>query len=81
MDFYINRYQIKRHIMKKRIILIVILFAVFCLSHPGMAQPKVTVENPVFTFEPIPEGVHVSHEFKIKNTGDTLLHIEKVLPP
>ncbi|MBU8847944.1 MAG: DUF1573 domain-containing protein [Desulfobacterales bacterium] len=39
------------------------------------------VDNPVFTFEKVPEGVHVHHEFIIKNSGDTLLHIENVLPP
>jgi hypothetical protein len=39
------------------------------------------IDNPVFTFEAVPDGVHVTHEFIIKNAGDTLLHITNVKPP
>ena len=46
-----------------------------------MAQPKVLIDNSVFTFESVPDGVIVTHEFKIKNVGDTLLHITDVKPP
>ena len=67
--------------MKKKTIIIAILFALFFLPHQGMAQPKVKIDSPVFTFESVPEGVLVPHEFIIKNTGDTLLHIDSVLPP
>ncbi|MCK5836964.1 MAG: hypothetical protein KAH09_06825 [Desulfobacula sp.] len=66
--------------MKKKII-ITIVFVVFCMAHQGMAQPRVLVDGPVFTFESVPEGVHVLHEFKVKNIGDTALHIDNVLPP
>jgi hypothetical protein len=45
------------------------------------AQPKAVIDNPVFTFEAVPDGVHVTHEFIIKNVGDTLLHITNVKPP
>jgi hypothetical protein len=87
----------REKIMKKTNIILVILFFVFCLAHQGMAQekntpeikptvksevkPEIKIDNPVFTFESVPEGVHVLHEFIVKNTGDTLLHIENVLPP
>ncbi len=77
--------------MKKKIIIIAMLFSFFCPAHlflaePGLAeqekaQPKVLIDTPVFTFKSIPEGVHISHEFKIKNTGNALLHIHKVMPP
>jgi hypothetical protein len=72
--------------MKKKIIVIAMLFSFFCLAHlclaeQGMTQPKVLIDTPVFTFKSIPEGVHIAHEFKIKNTGNTLLHIHKVMPP
>ncbi|MCK4767626.1 MAG: DUF1573 domain-containing protein [Desulfobacula sp.] len=71
--------------MKRINIIIVILFLVFCLAHQGLAQakvkPKVKIDNPVFIFESVPEGAHVLHEFVIKNTGDTPLHINNVLPP
>lgn len=67
--------------MKKKILLIAILIAVFFLPQLGMAQPKVLIDHPVFTFELIPEGISVVNEFKVKNIGDTLLHINDVQPP
>lgn len=67
--------------MKKKTIIAVMLVALFCLPYPCMAQQSVEIDHPVFTFESVPEGVHVTHEFIIKNSGDTLLHIENVLPP
>ena len=71
--------------MKKINIILLILFIAFCLVHQGMAQekakPEVKIDHPVFTFESVPEGVHVLHEFVIKNKGDALLRIENVLPP
>jgi len=67
--------------MKKKIILIGMLFVLFFLPYQSMAQQKIEIDNPVFIFESVPEGVHVLHEFIIKNTGDTLLHINNVLPP
>ena len=79
--------------MKKTNIIIAILFALFFLTHQGIAQekvklevkpelkPEVKIDHPVFVFESVPEGVHVLHEFIIKNTGDALLHIQNVLPP
>ena len=67
--------------MKKKIILIAILFVHLCLPYQGLAQQKLEVENPIYTFEQVPEGLLVTHEFILKNTGDTLLKIEKVSPP
>ncbi len=67
--------------MKNKTIIIAILIAVFSLPQLGMAQPQVVVDNPVFTFNSIPEGSLIPHEFKIKNLGDTLLRINSVLPP
>lgn len=71
----------KLYIMKKIKIILLILCALFVLPYQVFALQKVEVANPVFTFDPVPEGPHVSHEFIIKNTGDTLLNIEKVSPP
>jgi hypothetical protein len=69
--------------MKKTVIIIV--FILFCLVHTGFTanemQPKVSVDNLVFTFKPVPEGAHISHEFIVKNTGDATLHIINVSPP
>ena len=70
----------------KKINIITAVFFVLSGFVPGfvpgaMAQAKVVVDNPVFNFESIPEGSHVSNEFIIKNSGDTLLHITNVKPP
>ncbi len=66
----------------KRSIFIAVIFIVFwCMPYNALAVQKVEVVNSVFTFDPVPEGVHVSHEFIIKNTGDVMLNILSVLPP
>ena len=67
--------------MKKKIIIIAILIGVFFVPYQAIAQPKVEVDNAVYTFDSVFEGGHVFHEFIIRNIGDTLLTIEKVLPP
>lgn len=67
--------------MKKKMITIAILLVLFCLPYQGMAEQTIEAVNPVFTFESIPEGVKVIHDFTVKNTGDTLLKITSVLPP
>ncbi len=67
--------------MKKINIIIAVLFMLAFLASPAAAQPKAVIDNPVFTFETVPDGVHVTHEFIIKNVGDTLLHITNVKPP
>ena len=67
--------------MKKLNIIIAVLFMLAFLVSQAAAQPKAVIDSPVFTFETVPDGVHVTHEFIIKNVGDTLLHITNVKPP
>lgn len=67
--------------MKNMTILMAVLFLVLIFSHGGLAGQRIEITSPVFSFEPVPEGVHVEHEFIVKNTGDALLTIEKVVPP
>jgi len=67
--------------MRKTNIIIAVLFVLSFLVSQAAAQPKAEINNPVFTFEAVPEGMHVSNEFIIKNVGDTLLHITNVKPP
>ena len=65
----------------KHIIFITVIAWLLFLPFLASAKPKVWIDNPVFTFEAIPEGVNVPHEFIIKNIGDSLLKIDNVLPP
>ncbi|MCF6247260.1 MAG: DUF1573 domain-containing protein [Desulfobacula sp.] len=67
--------------MKKRILIFAALLIFCIMTGWGVAKPIATIDNPVFTFDTIPEGFHLDHEFIIKNTGDTELNIENVLPP
>jgi hypothetical protein len=67
--------------MKNKIMLIGMLIVLFFLPQPGIAQSKILIDSPVFIFESVPEGVSIAHTFKVKNIGDTLLHIDNVLPP
>ncbi len=67
--------------MKINKIILVLLFLVLFSPWQAMAQPKIEIDNPVYSFEPVPEGAAVTHEFVIKNTGDTLLTINDVRPP
>jgi uncharacterized protein (DUF58 family) len=64
--------------MKK---LFILLFVILFGAAPALAQPEVTVDAPVYTFEPVFEGSHVTHTFVVKNTGDTPFKILEVLPP
>ncbi len=67
--------------MKRIVFIFAILLALLFMANLGVAKPIATVDNPTYTFKSIPEGVHVDHDFIIRNTGDTQLNIEKVLPP
>ena len=67
--------------MKKKTILMAVLLLALASPCLLIAQQKAEISNPVFTFDPVPEGVHVDHTFIVKNTGDTVLKIEKVSPP
>ncbi|OGQ85939.1 MAG: hypothetical protein A3J85_06435 [Desulfobacula sp. RIFOXYA12_FULL_46_16] len=67
--------------MKKKMLLTAVLLMVWVFPCAGIALQKAVIIDPVFTFQPVPEGVHVDHVFIVKNTGDTVLRIEKVMPP
>ncbi len=67
--------------MRKTNIIVAVLFILSFLVSQAAALPKAVINNPVFTFEEVPDGAHVTHEFIIKNVGDTLLHITNVKPP
>ncbi len=67
--------------MKKIAMIIVICAVMFFLPCLAMAKPNVVIDQSVFTFESVPEGESVYHEFILKNAGDTLLTITNVVPP
>lgn len=46
-----------------------------------LAAPRAVPMVPVFKFEPVLEGAHVTHDFIIQNQGDVPLNILDVRPP
>ena len=44
------------------------------------AAPKIVAVQPEYTFDPVPEGTKVTHDFIIKNEGTATLEITNVKP-
>ncbi len=47
----------------------------------GWAGPEAVPAASVFEFKPVLEGKYLTHDFIIKNQGDTPLNITDVRPP
>jgi len=67
--------------MKKLSSILIIFFAVILFTLPCAATPKATFPEPVFEFDSLPEGEYITHEFIVRNEGDTMLTIINVFPP
>ena len=67
----------------KYINLIIISAFLFIFTGPGyvLAGPKAVPVAPVFEFEPLLEGAHLTHDFIVQNQGDAPLNIIGVRPP
>ena len=70
-------------IMKKKSILFSfsVIVTVLFFGAGAWAQPAVSIDDPVYRFDPVMEGSHVAHSFIVKNTGDSTLTILDVQPP
>ena len=68
--------------MKPINFIIISLFLVI-FSGPALllAAPRAVPVAPAFEFEPVLEGVYVTHDFIIQNQGDVPLNITGVRPP
>jgi len=62
--------------MKKVVVLT--LIAVVALGATLVAAPKIAVDNAVYDFGNVPEGVFVTHKFILSNVGDEPLTITSV---
>ncbi|ABW65833.1 conserved hypothetical protein [Desulfosudis oleivorans Hxd3] len=51
---------------------------VFAADVPDKASPVAVIEARTFTFDPVPEGTEVVHDFTVKNTGTAELRVEQV---
>ncbi len=40
--------------------------------------PIALIAKPVFTFNPVPEGKEITHDYLIENKGNSVLNIEKI---
>jgi len=55
------------------------LLSIVSLGIIVTAAPKIEVDNPIFDFGEVLEGIAVSHKFILTNSGDESLVIDKVL--
>lgn len=67
--------------MRKLSVILVLFLAGALFAVPCAATPRAVFVDSVFEFSPLPDGVKITHEFSVRNTGDTTLNIIKVLPP
>ncbi len=54
--------------------------AVCLLCVPGLchAEPKLVMPHRSFTFEPVPDGTVITHDYTVKNQGDEPLEILEI---
>ncbi|PIE60872.1 MAG: hypothetical protein CSA29_06295 [Desulfobacterales bacterium] len=67
--------------MKARTVIFITSMLMLLWTALAFAAPKAVIPNPRYEFSPSTEGLKISHDFIIKNEGDTELKILSVLPP
>ncbi len=68
--------------MNKKILILILATSILALSFAvATAAPKAVPVNPKFEFSDVAEGQGITHEFIIRNEGDTKLNITSVIPP
>jgi hypothetical protein len=67
--------------MRKLLMIPTVFLAVVLFGLPCGATPKAVPVEAVFEFSSLPEGEKITHEFIVRNIGDTDLNITNVLPP
>lgn len=66
----------KRHLSSAT--LVATLVTTLLTAHIAYAAPELAVQQGTFDFGTIPQGKKVQHSFKIRNSGDEPLNIEKL---
>lgn len=64
-----------------KLIGIFVLLFIFVGPAYAFAGPRAVPVAPVFKFEHVFEGTHLTHDFIIQNQGDAPLNITGVRPP
>ncbi|HCY86812.1 MAG TPA: hypothetical protein DHV36_16905 [Desulfobacteraceae bacterium] len=67
--------------MKRLLLISATVFIMAVSAGVGLAAPKAVPVNPSFEFSDVAEGRSITHEFMIRNEGDTPLNILGVIPP
>ncbi|MCG8619829.1 MAG: DUF1573 domain-containing protein [Desulfobacterales bacterium] len=67
--------------MKKTLFIAAVVFILAVSAGTGLAAPKAVPVNPSFEFSDVAEGQSITHEFMIRNEGDSPLNILGVIPP
>jgi hypothetical protein len=53
-------------------------FSFITVSCEEIKEPNAFIAKPVFTFNPVPEGKKITHDYLIENRGNSVLNIEKI---
>lgn len=53
-------------------------FFIITVNSEEIKEPIALIAKPAFTFNPIPEGKKITHDYLIENTGNSVLNIEKI---
>ncbi len=68
--------------MMKKLRILILAASILAFSYGlATATPKAVPVNPKFEFSDVAEGQGITHEFIIRNDGDTKLNILGVIPP
>lgn len=57
-------------------------FSVFFLFLPfyALAEPRLQIENQIYDFDVVSEGTAIEHDYLIRNIGDSVLEVQKIVP-
>lgn len=71
-----------RNFLKSLISIMIGCFGIACITTPVSfaAQPAISMPETTYSFGELPETTVLTHDFKVKNGGDAVLHIKDVKP-
>ncbi len=59
-------------------IVLILSFSFITVNSGEIKGPIAFIAKPVFTFNPVPEGKEITHDYSIENKGNSVLNIEKI---
>jgi hypothetical protein len=60
------------------LIVLILSFSFITVNSEELKGPIAFIAEPVFSFDPVPEGQKIIHDYLIENKGNSVLSIEKI---